>query len=74
MYIVEAVEDLEAALNTLCGDDSTAYVAHGRNNGAEDAFLRRLEDQSWRVDQVAEGELHPRYFAPDVTVLMLQRR
>jgi hypothetical protein len=45
-------------------------IAHGRNRGAEPAFLRRCEGV-FRVERVAGAELDPLYQCNDVDVLRL---
>ena len=73
MYIVEAVPALVATLTALTAPDGIALVAHGRNRGAEPAFTEAAQAQGWKVAQVQRPELHPSYFAPDVSVLRLTR-
>lgn len=71
MYILEAIPDLVATLDCLCGPKTIVYVAHGRNCGAEEAFLERLA--GWRVQRVPASQQHPSYHAPDVTVFKCSR-
>ena len=71
MYILEAIPALVATLARLCGPQTCAYIAHGRNCGAEDSFLEQLV--GWDVQRVPVGKQHPKYYAPDVTVLRCLR-
>lgn len=73
MYILEAVEDLEATLRALSTPATRVYVAHGRNCTAEDAFLA-LCRKRWKCHKVTDDELHEVFQAEDVTVWLLQLR
>lgn len=72
MYIAEAVQDLAASLAALTAQSGTLYVAHGRNRCAEGAFLTHMA--RWDMQRVANSDLHPRFIAPDVSVLRFTRK
>jgi hypothetical protein len=73
MYIQDAVAGLAASLAALTSRTGAAYVAHGRNRGAEDAFLQAMA-AVWEVHCLGPAELHPQYQAPDVTVFRFTKR
>jgi hypothetical protein len=73
MYIQDAVAGLAASLGALTSCTGAAYVAHGRNRGAEDAFMQAMA-AVWEVHCLGPAELHPRYQAPDVTVFRFTKR
>eukprot|EP00892_Ulva_mutabilis_P007914 jgi/Ulvmu1/5495/UM023_0031.1 len=74
MYIVEAVGPLVATLAALIGRRGRALVAHGRNCCAEDAFRAAAAAAGLTVTTVPPAELHPRYRAQDITVLLLRQQ
>ena len=74
MYITEAVAPLVATLSSLIGRSGRALVAHGRNCCAEDSFRGAAAASGLAVAAVPAAELHPRYRAQDITVLLLQHR
>jgi hypothetical protein len=69
MYIQDAVQDLVKTLCDLSSSNTTVYVAHGRNSGAESVFCRELELKGWTVSEVGVAQQHSKFTAPDVTVL-----
>lgn len=73
MYIQEAVQDLVKTLGNLSSRNTTVYIAHGRNCGAESKFCHELERKGWTVSEVGVCEQHPKFHAPDVKVLRCQR-
>ena len=74
MYISEpaVVRQLVASVAALV-DRGTgeAVVSHGRNRGAEGAFLDEARLLGMRVDEVPARELHPDYVCNDVSVFRL---
>lgn len=72
MYIEAAAQDLVATLSALSDARTVVYVAYGRNRCAEYDFLQAATD--WDVAEVSEGELHPAFRAPDVSVLRMTMR
>ena len=71
MYIEDAIPDLVESLARMCGRKTIAYVAHGRNCGAEAGFLQQLG--GWSVRRLPASEQHPSFHAPDVTILECRR-
>jgi hypothetical protein len=72
MYIEAAAQDLVATLSALSDQRTVVYVAYGRNCCAEYAFRQAATD--WDVEEVSNGELHPAFRAPDVSVLRMTLR
>ncbi|GMH35959.1 hypothetical protein BSKO_03827 [Bryopsis sp. KO-2023] len=73
MYIPEAVGAIVKTLEGASGSGSCVYVAHGRNNRAEEDFLKLCSRVFW-VEDVTSGELDEVYQTSDVTVLRLRKR
>jgi len=77
MYIAEAAAVGALARSVAALVDAwrgVAIVAHGRNRGAEAAFLAEAEALGMIVDEVLREELHPQFVCSDVSVFRLRHR
>ncbi|MEW5304139.1 MAG: hypothetical protein WDW36_006772 [Sanguina aurantia] len=71
MYIREAIPALVATLVAVSGMHTTVLVAHGRNRGGEEQFLK-LAAQHFRVQELTGLDLDEVYQCIDVSVYSLK--
>lgn len=72
MYIAEAVPDLVSSFEALSGEGTRAFVAHGRNRGAEPAFKAACSAAGFRIREIEDEELDEVFHTVDVSVLELK--